>query len=797
MNIQRTIDNSCELRPTISTLHIPVSSAFIPFQQFSLSDGTTIRNPADDNNNKTLPVVSVVATVTGLCPAVSMVSMHQPTQLAQTSTIIPTVMTPIAVQAANCLVPTTMTVSNAVNISNRLSVPTNHQQTMTHSEINIGHQTGSIINNNIINHNIITTSCPLAPQGLAAITSTAPGSAANSNKFGKSPSITPNNIAPAKSSQPNNTSSSSKSSNSPKVTSTTSTQGSNSEQTDDLVKPVFKDGELVLEVECGQNKAILYLTKLCQGSKGPCINFQNSWLTPNEFQFVSGRETAKDWKRSIRHHGKSLKLLLAKGILNVHPTMCDCDGCRQGATLTRKGEKRRIPNGERKIKKPSNSCSSASNCAEGSGIRSGTAPVVAAHLGAAGFSQVKPEMAQMAQSNKVVQSLNAVLNSQPSQTQTNASSSSAVQLAFPPPDVTSSLTVISEFPSSTSTVMASQQTVSQTSASTDVSTSKTPQTITVATPVSLQKTSNATVESTTAGPIPSAPELHIHHLTLNPALLQILSPNHPNAKEAQTPTPTTCDFTELPNHSSDIGPNDSGLSDDDDEDINVGNNTDASFNTEGNCDIPDEDSDDECHYSNKISEDDDDDSICDAHSTEEASPEAIAGKADASTQQTAYSNSFYSGLAACEQKSVPDTRDYIHKINSNVEGQEHFHELKKHSDLQEPGSFPKTSTPISNIGGVYDSSRQTEVVSLYNVCPATATLSISAVSSACSKPLSLSISTSNVKSEHLWIPPTVSSSSTNESTSIHEAQQDSARNSRSPQAAKLNRRHITARIGTS
>ena len=36
-----------------------------------------------------------------------------------------------------------------------------------------------------------------------------------------------------------------------------------------------------------------YLSRLCQGSKGPCIWFQGAWLTPNEFQFISGRETAK------------------------------------------------------------------------------------------------------------------------------------------------------------------------------------------------------------------------------------------------------------------------------------------------------------------------------------------------------------------------------------------------------------------------------------------------------------------------------------------------------------------------
>ncbi|XP_028966586.1 uncharacterized protein LOC108863881 [Galendromus occidentalis] len=89
-----------------------------------------------------------------------------------------------------------------------------------------------------------------------------------------------------------------------------------------------RDGEVILEVECGGNKGLLYLGRLCQGSKGPCILFKGTWLTPNEFQYVSGRETAKDWKRSIRHSGKSMKLLLAKGVLSVHPPVCECAGCR-------------------------------------------------------------------------------------------------------------------------------------------------------------------------------------------------------------------------------------------------------------------------------------------------------------------------------------------------------------------------------------------------------------------------------------------------------------------------------------
>ena len=71
-------------------------------------------------------------------------------------------------------------------------------------------------------------------------------------------------------------------------------------------QPFFDHGEPCIEVECGENKALLYINKLCQGSKGPSIKYRGEWLTPNEFQFVSGRETAKDWKRSIRHKGTAL-----------------------------------------------------------------------------------------------------------------------------------------------------------------------------------------------------------------------------------------------------------------------------------------------------------------------------------------------------------------------------------------------------------------------------------------------------------------------------------------------------------
>lgn len=84
-----------------------------------------------------------------------------------------------------------------------------------------------------------------------------------------------------------------------------------------LIFPTEKEGETCIDVQCGPNQAYMVLAKLCVGSRGACINFSDKWLTPNEFQLVSGRETAKDWKRSIRHKGRSLKLLIAKGLITV------------------------------------------------------------------------------------------------------------------------------------------------------------------------------------------------------------------------------------------------------------------------------------------------------------------------------------------------------------------------------------------------------------------------------------------------------------------------------------------------
>lgn len=138
-------------------------------------------------------------------------------------------------------------------------------------------------------------------------------------------------------------------------------------------QPFFDNGEPCIEVECGENKALLYINKLCQGSKGPSIKYRGEWLTPNEFQFVSGRETAKDWKRSIRHKGKSLKTLMSKGILQVHPPICDCPGCRISSPVNRGrlAEKRTVPLPPSRVPKKELTSIFTSDDSEGSDRTSG------------------------------------------------------------------------------------------------------------------------------------------------------------------------------------------------------------------------------------------------------------------------------------------------------------------------------------------------------------------------------------------------------------------------------------------
>jgi len=59
------------------------------------------------------------------------------------------------------------------------------------------------------------------------------------------------------------------------------------------------------------------------------VLFNGAWLSPNEFQTVSGRGAAKDWKRTVKHHGQGIKSLLAAKLLSIdtEPVGCACRHC--------------------------------------------------------------------------------------------------------------------------------------------------------------------------------------------------------------------------------------------------------------------------------------------------------------------------------------------------------------------------------------------------------------------------------------------------------------------------------------
>ena len=100
-------------------------------------------------------------------------------------------------------------------------------------------------------------------------------------------------------------------------------------RTRDAKLPRSVDDAVILAVTCGSQQAELVLNRLESGSRGACVRQSDgTWLTPNEFQLVGGRANAKDWKRSIRHHGHSLKYLTEQGLLSLaSPPLCICEHC--------------------------------------------------------------------------------------------------------------------------------------------------------------------------------------------------------------------------------------------------------------------------------------------------------------------------------------------------------------------------------------------------------------------------------------------------------------------------------------
>lgn len=81
---------------------------------------------------------------------------------------------------------------------------------------------------------------------------------------------------------------------------------------------------------CGNKSGTLHADRLGSGSKGKCIYCESSeskWFTPKEFEKYGGRETSKDWKRSVKLDGKPFYFYLKSGDLKIHAFNCYCQIC--------------------------------------------------------------------------------------------------------------------------------------------------------------------------------------------------------------------------------------------------------------------------------------------------------------------------------------------------------------------------------------------------------------------------------------------------------------------------------------
>ena len=97
---------------------------------------------------------------------------------------------------------------------------------------------------------------------------------------------------------------------------------------------VWKEDDIgeYLPVTCAENEAKFYKSRFARGSVGRCVRFKGRWITPNEFQAVSGRQSSKDWKRSIRLNGRCLKEYIGEGLFREHPKTCTCGICQGEGT---------------------------------------------------------------------------------------------------------------------------------------------------------------------------------------------------------------------------------------------------------------------------------------------------------------------------------------------------------------------------------------------------------------------------------------------------------------------------------
>ena len=93
------------------------------------------------------------------------------------------------------------------------------------------------------------------------------------------------------------------------------------------------DDNDVLQVNCNSIVASLHKKKFGSGGKGRCINLENKWLTPIEFEQYCGKGNCRDWKRTIKCGGQQLLTLLDNNILLCHAVSCSCSVCSNDSNV--------------------------------------------------------------------------------------------------------------------------------------------------------------------------------------------------------------------------------------------------------------------------------------------------------------------------------------------------------------------------------------------------------------------------------------------------------------------------------
>ena len=89
----------------------------------------------------------------------------------------------------------------------------------------------------------------------------------------------------------------------------------------------------ILQVNCNSIVASLHKKKFGSGGKGRCINLDNKWMTPIEFEQYCGKGNCRDWKRTIKCGGQQLLTLLDNNVLLCHAVSCSCSVCSNDSNV--------------------------------------------------------------------------------------------------------------------------------------------------------------------------------------------------------------------------------------------------------------------------------------------------------------------------------------------------------------------------------------------------------------------------------------------------------------------------------